>query len=551
MRRLCALAIVAGMATAASMPAAAANHAPAVAVVFHVRPPADDDAALATADVALRAPEEIGEPLAALRRHAGAHVAFAITPAYLAALDRAAHGALNDAALRTIAGQGAVAQTRLMAIFARHRPLDAALARTQWGARYLTLATSAANLLSGDRSSPFSATDLAEFAADDARVVLAASGTSTAGGSAASSFADLARADRQVEDALRSGVRSGSVDVVALPDGEPVLPLLIDAGGKSPSDGHYVLVGAASDARWSTDQAVRAVDAFVGGSQRAGLYAPHGAYDDAVGALIQSTGASYALFSDRVVHGMGGAGTEGGIEAADAASLRGYALTVAKGVTLPTFFWSEADSADVDTALGADTAMAQQLVQAAHRASDRFGGGSGGLLTLRLEADGAWAQRPDARAVVEHFTATLASGAAGTSTTPRDFLRGRPPLSPAYGFPPAAENGSLAFWMGSVDQASLWNALAAARRAAGGDAAIARPAVRPLLVQAESGGWYSSVGAPGIAAGDNRIEAFRALIAAIYRAAGLTPPENIAPLRASPPSPSPVPSASPSGKRLL
>ena len=529
------------------MPVAAtgANRLPAVAVVVHVDPPVSADDALATADVAVRSPEELGEPLAAQRSHPGAHLSFALSPAFLASLDRAARGDFNAPSIASIVRSGATGQDRLLGILARHRPLDTATARSASGARYLTLATSASNELAGGRSAPFSGGDMAEFAEDDARVVLAAAGFSSSSASPSAALADLARTDRQIEDALKAGVRNGTVDVVALPDDEPVLPLLLDAGGKSTADSrNIVAVGAARDAQVFVDEAERAASAFAASSSKAGFYSPYGAYDDALGPVIKSSGASYALFSDRVVRGAGGAGSQSGIDAADAAALRAYALTVDRGVTLSALFWSEADSADVDTALGADTAMAQQLIQAAHRAAARDRFGASGIFVLRLHADGAWSQRPDARTVVDRFIAALASGQAGASTTPRDFIRAHPPVAPAYGFPPAAEAGSLSYWMGTPDQASLWNALAAARKAAGGDAALNHPDIKPLLMRAEAGAWYAAVDAPPAAAGDYRVEAFRELIAAVYRAAGATPPASIAPTRGTPES-APTPSSSP------
>src|ERR1700687_2856161 len=89
-------ALAAAAAHTAGATAARTAQQPALAIVFHVRPPASNDPALAAADIALRAPEEIGDPLRAMRGHNTARLAFAVCPAYLAALDRAAS---NDSAL--------------------------------------------------------------------------------------------------------------------------------------------------------------------------------------------------------------------------------------------------------------------------------------------------------------------------------------------------------------------------------------------------------------------------------------------------------------------
>lgn len=548
---LAAIAVAGG----SSAPAVAAPPSPALAVVFHIRPPASTDPALAASDVALRAPQELGEPLRAMRGHPAARLSFALDPAYLAALDRAASGdfALASAAAGTASPSGPQSAA-LLHILARHRPLDATLTSSRPGARYLTLATAAANELVGARSLPFTSGDLADFAGADAQVVLAASDfapVGSAGQTSANAVTALSRADKAIEDELKAGVRSGSVELIASPDGEPVLPLLIDGGGRSTADPFFVPVGARADAQWLTTDAVRSVAGFAQTQGRVGLYSPFGAYDDATGVVAQSSGAAYAMFSDRVVRGAGSVGSEAGIDAARGAALHAYSLTVARGVTLPIVFWSQSESDDVQTASGSQTAMAERLAILARSAAVRARSTSisSSIFVLRIEAQGAWSQRPDARAVMGRVVAAIASGRNGVATTPGAFVRSHPPTATAYGYPPAAESGSFAFWMGSPNQASMWNALVQARKAAGGDAAFGRPRLRTLLTAAEAGDWYSVlvVPLPGGAMAD-RLEAFRSLIASVYRAAGATPPDVIAPLRlAAPlPSPSPVPVASPS-----
>lgn len=529
-------------------PSSSATVAPALAVVFHIAPPASDDAALAAADVALRAPEEIGEPIRALQARPHGHLTFAIDPAYLAALDRAAAG---GSALTTAAkgGPGLGARAgELLAILARHRPLDAATSRGRLGARYLTFATAAANASNGDRSVTFSAQDLGDFAAAAAAVVLSESGARMPPSSASdAAFVEaLAAADKSVADELRAGVRSGAVELAAIPDGEPVLPLIIDAGGKSATDARIVNIGAASDAGRLATDALHAAASFAHPPTGAGVgfYSPYGAYDDATGPVIKSAGAAYALFSDRVVHGEFATGSEGAVNESTSAELRAYALTVDKGVTLPVLFWDEEGSARVQTAIGASTAMAQQLIAVAEGAAERAHA-TPSILVIRVDGEGPWSQRSDARDVVTRFVETIASGSAGASTTPGAFVHAHPPAASAYGYPAAAESGSLSLWMGTPDQASLWRALAAARTAAGGDAAMGKPKVRPLLVAAESGVWFSSLDDP--MSGAKRLARFRALIADIYRAVGLKPPDSIAPVKAEPgaPRPSPSPSGTP------
>lgn len=517
--------------------------------MFHVASPVSADASLAAADVGLRAPEEIGEPLRALRGRARGHLTFAIDPAYLAALDKAAAGesALTSAARDASALTGSRATT-LLAILARHRPLDKSTSQSSAGARYLTLATAAANASNGDHAVSFSRQDLADFAATDAAVTLAASGMPAPSSSSdADAVQALAAADKAVADELRADVRSGAVEIAALPDGEPVLPLIIDAGGKSATDARIVDLGAGSDAGRSTIDALHASMSFAKppAGDGVGLYSPYGAYDDAVGPIVKSAGASYALFSDRVVQGEGGTGSESIMDESDAASLRAYALTVDKGVTLPVLFWNEDGSENVQTAIGASTAMAEQLATVANEAAQRARGGSS-ILVLRIDSEGPWSQRSDARDVVSRFVAEIASGDAGASTTPGQFVHAHPPTSSAYGYPAAAESGSLGLWMGTPDQASLWRALASARTAAGGDAAMSKPKVRPLLVEAESGIWFESLGDPMNGEVTQRLDRFRSIIADIYRAVGLKPPDSIAPVKlGGSPSPTPAPTATP------
>ncbi|HEY7994078.1 MAG TPA: hypothetical protein VID24_07710 [Candidatus Eremiobacteraceae bacterium] len=542
---ICALTAAALIAAAKPTPPSSAPATPSLAVVFRVAPPASDEESLAAADVALRAPEEIGEPIRALRGHPHAHLTFVIEPAYLNALDRAASGDTALSAPSVEAASSGEHPIALLEILARHRPLDSTISRSRAGSQYLTFATAAANVVRGDRSVAFSAQDLANFAATDAAVVLSETGMPQPESFSPPSalLRALADADKAVADELRADVRSGAVEIAATPDDEPVLPLIIDAGGTSATDARIINLAAATDAGKVTIAALRAASAFAHPATGLGVgfYSPFGAYDDATGPIIKNAGAAYALFSDRVVRGSG-SGSQSGVDEAAASSLHAYALTVDRKVTLPVLFWSEDGSAAVQTALGATGAMSQQLIAVASQAAQRARGAST-ILVLRIDAEGPWSQRSDARTVIERFVGTIASGSAGTPTAPAQFLHAHPATASAYGYPAAAESGSLGLWMGSVDQASLWRALAAARTAAGGDSAIDKPKVRPLLVAAESGVWFESLGDPmgGVVA--SRLAAFRALIAGIYRAVDARVPDNIAPVKAETAGPSPSPAS--------
>ncbi|HXW77302.1 MAG TPA: hypothetical protein VEJ20_07835, partial [Candidatus Eremiobacteraceae bacterium] len=287
------------------------------------------------------------------------------------------------------------------------------------------------------------------------------------------------------------------------------------------------------------------------GESQCGFFAPYGAYDDETGALIQAAGASFELYSDRVVLGAGGSGTQEGLDQSRAAALHAYALTVARGVTIPTVFWSEAASDAIASATSGAGAPAALLLASAKGAAAVATDEEAHILIVRLDMEDPWLQRPDAREAVEQLVAAAASGGAGRPATISAFVRAHPPSAPAYGFPPDSEVGSLDYWMGSPNQMSLWNALRLARVAAGGDAALTRPPVRSLLFAAETATWYSLFSQPQPSGAlDQRLDQFRALIASIYAASGVAPPPNIAPVHLPSPAPSPATGASSTPKPL-
>jgi len=132
----------------------------------------------------------------------------------------------------------------------------------------------------------------------------------------------------------------------------------------------------------------------------------------------------------------------------------------------------------------------------------------------------------------------LASGAI-SSVTPGQYARANANASTSYGFSAASDEGSLSFWMGSSNQASMWNALGDARKAAGGDAALKGDATRVPLLEAEASRWFA---APGMIAPTSEIikvvDQFRAVLGSVYRGAGKVVPTMIAPIRIeAPPTP--------------
>jgi len=127
--------------------------------------------------------------------------------------------------------------------------------------------------------------------------------------------------------------------------------------------------------------------------------------------------------------------------------------------------------------------------------------------------------------------------------TVSQYVRATPAASISYGFSPASDEGSLSYWMGTANQASMWNALGDARKAAGGDAALSRDATRAPLLEAEASRWYSAPSMIAPSADITRVlDGFRAVISGLYRGAGRPTPAVIAPIRLDVPPPTPRPS---------
>jgi hypothetical protein len=161
---------------------------------------------------------------------------------------------------------------------------------------------------------------------------------------------------------------------------------------------------------------------------------------------------------------------------------------------------------------------------------------------LRIEVDGLWNRRADRARVVEQLAAALSVGEV-TSTTIGAYLSASPAGTISYGFSPGSDEGALTYWMGTQNQRSMWGALADARKAAGGDAAINRAATRVPLLEAEASHWYlvPALDAP-IPDIERLLVQFRTVVIDIYRGAGKPFPNLIAPVRleVAPPSPNPL-----------
>lgn len=511
----------------------------AVAIIWHLGPEPYADDAVRVAAIALAAPDALGSQLRSLRAHPRARFSLAIDAGAVDDLNRAAAG---DTALQAMAGGhlGGERLEEMVQLLSEMPALDQRLAATPAARRYRTLAT-------GSRLTTQDHLDLEGFAA---LIRLAAAGELSADApqlyKSALTVSDvsaalqlLAQADARVVDGLKSASGGGQLELLADPAGEPILPLLIDGGGKSGPN--VVFVGAQADAAYAVDAAMRAVEALAPGTSP-GVYSPHGAYDDKTATVLEQHHAAFALFSDRVLRSSPIGGSRAAVAAADAGAFHAFALRAAAGPALSTLFWSEDDGSALDVLsprLPA-SAMGARVLELARSAGAR--GGDGSAVVLRIEAQGLWARRPDRAQVVDDLASALASGAV-PSVTVNQYLRATPPSSTSYGFSPASDEGSLSYWMGTSNQASMWTALGDARKAAGGDAALSRDATRLPLLEAEASRWYAAPTMIAPAAEINRlIDRFRAVLGALYRGADRPAPAAIAPVKLEPQPPAPRPS---------
>jgi hypothetical protein len=235
-------------------------------------------------------------------------------------------------------------------------------------------------------------------------------------------------------------------------------------------------------------------------------------------------------------------------------------LEIGKTTTLPLLFWSDDASRALDALATSlpPQAFAARVTGDAVAAGATSSDGSPRVITLRVQMNAPWAARSDADAVVERVATALAQWRA--TSTPSGYLGSHRSMTSVYGFAAGSTLGSLDAFTAMPNQAAMWAALAQARNAAGGDAALAKAAVREPLLHAESGDWFLVPELPlAQELVNEHVDEFRADLRAVYAAANKTAPAVIAPLRIStpppvPPSPnpaSPAPAASGSYPQAL
>ncbi len=502
------------------------------------------DPGVAALESGLMAVGSLHSQIAAVSGHPAARTTFALDPEFIAAIERARVGQSILAAVRSAEmGQSGGASRELREVLSREVAVAQGMSATPLATRFAAHAAAARLASSGARTVQFSHADTVDFTGSAVLLSLLAGGYAhELAGLARKHLLSrqdvqliataFARACGDVMSKMKQATANGSVEVLALPSREPILPLLIDAAGRNRQVPFTVAVNARADAAAAVDDGLRAARALQPDSAGAGLLSPHGAYDDATAALLYERQATYAVFSERVAKAAGGASVQAHTESL-AAAYHGYMLDTGKNEKLPVLFCATGASDRLE-ALADDvpaTALGDRVSQIALGAWQDSGQKPDAVVVLCLSAAGRLAARIDRDAALSHLFSVLGSGAF-QSFTPKEYLRAHPPSAAAYGFSPASDTGGFGLWMGSANQSSMWNALADARAAAGGDASLSRTSVRAALLRAESGYWYAAVRRPQPRAVSERLLAdFREAIAAIYRAADKPAPRSIAPVR--------------------
>lgn len=554
MRRL--LSVLACVVALSAAPAAAVSPASptraTIVMLWATADPQSTSADVRCLDVALRMPFEIGAPARALRAHPAARFAVALSPSYARAIACAGTDPFGAASQAT--GTHADPRTRdLVRLLATLPPMTATEAATS-GARELASLTATLQQWSASPAQDRLSTDVVRRAAAFNAIVRLAN----AGSGAAHALleqplptATLLRSADALERgamdatarAMRDAVSRGALEFVATPAGDPVLPLLVDSGGKTMADPSVLPLNAAADATALIDAAIAGITPL-DDSHAPGLLAPFGAYDDASAQLTAARGARFAIYSDRVLQTSQAGGSVAALRAAQASPYLLYGLEIGKKTTLPLLFWSDDASRALDALATSlpPQAFAARVTGDAVAAGATSPDGSPRVITLRVQMGAQWAARPDAEALVERVATALATW--GATATPSAYLGMHRSMTSAYGFAAGSTLGSLDAFTALPNQAAMWAALAQARNAAGGDAALAKMAIREPLLRAESGEWYLAPELP-LAQGrvNEQVDEFRAELRAVYAAANKIAPAVIAPLRMStPPTVQPSPS---------
>ncbi len=524
--------------------AAAPTRTASVIALWRIPAPLSADATVQPVEAGVVALNFLAPEFAALSRHPNAKITLAVDPVFVAALEKMAAGqsALAGVASGQIGADDA-RMTQMLDVFSGDIVAPSTVNRTSAGARFTSDASAARLALMGDRAAHFSQRDDVDFASSAILVSLSSSGYAVDPASLKknaltnhdlqSLSSAFARASRDVLDKLKQAATDGTVEVAALPSYEPIMPLLINAAGRPRQVPYTVDPGAGADVGYAVDEGLRAARSIAPGQGTYGVLSPDGAYDDEAAALLQAHHAAYGVFSERVVMANAGASAASVLDV-HSAPFRAYLLETSKTDKMPVLFCSDSTSNALDSQLPSapPTAFADRLESAVRLAVATTPASDPTVVVVCLSGTGTIMRRPDRGQILDDVTAMITNGRTMRSTTPKEYLRQHPPTVETYGYAPGSDAGGFDSWMGSSNQMSLWNALADARKAAGGDAAIEKPDVRDVLLRAESGRWYFWLaGYQPRSFTDQSLSRFRTLIAEIYRNAGKPVPPNIAPVK--------------------
>jgi len=525
--------------------AAAPNRTASVIVMWRIPAPLSADATVQPVEAGVVALNFLAPELAALSRHPNAKITLAVDPIFVAALEKMAAGqsSLGGVALGQIGADDA-RTTQMLDVFSADIVAPSNVSRTSAGARFTSDASAARLALMGDRAAHFSQRDDVDFAATALLVSLSSSGyaleqaalfkkSELTNRDLQALSTTFARASRDVLDKVKQAAVNGTLEIAALPSYEPIMPLLINAAGRPRQVPYTVDPAAGADVGYAVDDGLRAARSLAPGQGTYGVLSPDGAYNDETAALLQAHHAAFGVFSERVVMANAGASAASVLDV-HSAPFRAYLLETSKTNKMPVLFCSDSTSNALDSQLPSapPTAFADRLESAVDLAIATTPASDPTVVVVCLNGTGTIMRRPDRGQILDDVMAMITNGRTMRATTPKDYLRQHPPTVETYGYAPGSDAGGFDSWMGSSNQMSLWNALADARKAAGGDAALEKPELRDALLRAESGQWYFWLAAyQPRSSTDQSLSRFRTLIAEIYRSAGKPVPSNIAPVK--------------------
>ncbi len=146
----------------------------------------------------------------------------------------------------------------------------------------------------------------------------------------------------------KKATAGGTLELAAMPAYEPIMPLIINAGGRRPHAPYTVSLGGIADVTYAVDRGLSTVRSLDPAHGWPGVLSPSGAYDDESAVMLQEHHAAYGIFAERVVKANSGASAQA-VSDVHSAAFRAYLLETSKTEKLPIFFCSDAMSATLDS----------------------------------------------------------------------------------------------------------------------------------------------------------------------------------------------------------